>query len=107
MQVGDKLSFGSYDFRVLDIQNDRALIITECIIEHHPYHDTYKDTTWAECSLRNYLNSKFYDKFDATDKSRIMPIINENPDNQWYGTKGGAATEDYIFLLSLEEVACQ
>lgn len=107
MQVGDKLSFGSYDFRVLDIQNDRALIITECIIEHHPYHDTYKDITWAECSLRNYLNSKFYDKFDATDKSRIMPVINENPDNQWYGTKGGAATEDYIFLLSLEEVACQ
>ncbi len=107
MQVGDKISFGSYDWRVLDIQNNTALIITECIIEKRAYHDAYKDITWADCSLRNYLNSEFYNKFNATDQSRIIPALNKNPDNQWYGSKGGADTRDSIFLLSIEEVVCQ
>ncbi|AOT71863.1 DUF6273 domain-containing protein [Geosporobacter ferrireducens] len=107
MQVGDKISFGSYDWRVLDIQNNTALIITECIIEQRAYHDAYKDITWADSSLRKYLNGEFYNKFNATDKSRIIPVINKNPDNQWYGSKGGADTQDSIFILSIEEVVCQ
>ena len=104
MQVGDKIVFGIYEWRVLDIQNDSALIITEDVIEQRSYHNVYKDTTWADCELRKYLNSEFYDKFNSIDKSRIIPVINKNLDNQWYGTKGGVDTQDKIFLLSLEEV---
>ncbi|SHJ75983.1 hypothetical protein SAMN02745136_00757 [Anaerocolumna jejuensis DSM 15929] len=104
MQVGDKIVFDKYEWRVLDIQNNAALVITEEIIEQRSYHDAYKDITWADCSLRTYLNGEFYDKFTAADKSRINPVINKNLDNQWYGSKGGADTRDYIFLLSLEEV---
>ena len=104
MQVGDKIVFDKYEWRVLDIQNNAALVITEEIIEQRSYHDAYKEITWAECSLRKYLNGEFYDKFNAADKSRIIPVLNKNPDNQWYGSKGGADTKDYIFLLSVEEV---
>jgi hypothetical protein len=107
MQVGDKLSFGNYDWRVLDIQNNTALIITECIIEQRAYHDSYKDITWAECSLRKYLNGEFYNKFTEADKLRLIPVINKNPDNEWYGAKGGEDTRDSVFLLSIEEVACK
>ena len=107
MQAGDKISFGNYDWRVLDIQNGMALIITEYIIDHRSYHDIYKDVTWADCSLRKYLNDEFYDKFIEDDKSRIIPVLNKNPDNEWYGTKGGADTEDRIFLLSIEEAVCK
>lgn len=106
-KIGGVISFGNYNWRVLDIQNNAALVITEEIIEQRSYHEVYKDITWAECSLRKYLNGEFYDKFTATDQSRIIPVINKNPDNQWYGTKGGADTQDRIFLLSLEEVTCQ
>lgn len=104
MQIGDKIIFGEYEWRVLDMQNDTALIITEYIIDHRAYHDAYKNITWADCSLRKYLNGEFYDKFTATDKSRIIPVLNKNLDNQWYGTNGGEDTQDNIFLLSLEEV---
>lgn len=104
MQVGDKIVFDKYEWRVLDIQNNAALVITEEIIEQRSYHDAYRDITWADCSLRKYLNDEFYNKFTPTDKSRINPVINKNLDNQWYGSKGGADTRDYIFLLSLEEV---
>ena len=107
MQVGDKILFGNYDWQVLDIQNDRALIITENIIEQRPYHNAYVGITWADCSLRKYLNGEFYNRFNMDDKSRICPVINKNPDNQWYGTKGGEDTRDRIFLLSMEEVVCQ
>lgn len=98
------LSFGGYNWRVLDIQDNVALLITEDIIEQRAYHDAYKDITWADCSLRKYLNGEFYDKFSEADKSRIMPVLNKNLDNQWYGSKGGVDTKDSIFLLSIEEV---
>ncbi|MDR7855208.1 DUF6273 domain-containing protein [Tissierella sp.] len=104
IKIGSLLSFGGYNWRVLDMQNNTALIITEEIIEHRSYHDAYKDITWADCALRKYLNGEFYDNFNTADKSRIIPVINKNPDNQWYGSKGGADTEDSIFLLSIEEV---
>ncbi|MBE6059297.1 MAG: hypothetical protein E7215_03865 [Clostridium sulfidigenes] len=104
IKIDSTLSLGGYNWRVLDIQNNTALIITEDIIEQRPYNDAYKDITWANCALRKYLNGEFYDKFNATDKSRIIPVINKNLDNQWYGSKGGADTEDSIFLLSIEEV---
>ncbi len=107
MQVGDKIAFDQYEWRVLDIHSNMALIITEYIIEQRSYHEAYKDITWADCSLRQYLNDEFYNKFTAADQSRIIPVINKNLDNHWYGSKGGADTRDSIFLLSLEEVTCQ
>ncbi len=107
MQIGDKIVFDKYEWRVLDIQDNAALIITEYIIEQRAYHDAYKDTTWADCSLRKYLNDEFYSSFNEADQSRIIPVTNRNPDNPWYGTKGGADTLDSIFLLSLEEVTCK
>ena len=107
MQIGDKILFGQYEWRVLDIQNNAALIITEYIIEQRAFHDAYTDITWTDCSLRKYLNDELYCKFTAADQSRIIPVTNKNSDNQWYGSNGGADTRDSIFLLSLEEVTCQ
>ena len=102
--IGGVMPFGGYNWRILDIKNNEALIITEYIIEQRAYHDAYKDITWTDCSLRKYLNGEFYDKFSMADKSRIIPVVNKNPDNQWYGSKGGEDTRDSIFLLSIEEV---
>lgn len=107
MQVGDNIYFGDYIWRVLSIQNERALIITEYIIEQRPYHDAYVAITWADTSLRKYLNGEFYNRFSNEDKSRICPVININNNNQWYGTVGGTDTSDKIFLLNMEEAVCQ
>lgn len=106
MEVGDKIQFGNYQWKVLSIEKDKALIITEYIIEQRSYHDAYKDISWAQCALRDYLNSEFYERFSEADKLRICPVINKNFDNQWYGTKGGEDTKDNIFLLSMEEIVC-
>lgn len=104
MQVGEKILFDKYQWRVLDIQNNMALLITEDILELRPYHNKYKDTTWHDCEMRQYLNGEFYNQFDEANKSRILPVTVSNPDNPWYGTEAGNDTQDSIFLLSIEEV---
>lgn len=65
------------------------------------------EITWADCELRKYLNGEFYDKFSEINKSRIIPVTNKNPDNPWYGAKGGEDTQDNIFLLTIEDVVCR
>ena len=72
MQTGENIEFGKHEWRVLDIKNNAALIITEYIIEQRAYHDAYKDITWADCALRKYLNGEFYNKFSAAEKSKIL-----------------------------------
>ena len=101
--IGSIVPFGGYHWRILDIQGNAALIITEHMIEQHPYNNRAGDVTWADCSLRKYLNGEFYNKFTAAERSRIIPVLNTNRDNQWYRSKGGEDTRDYLFLLSMEE----
>lgn len=48
MQTGDMLEFGKFTWRVLDIRDDAALIITDEIAELRAYHDKPGDVTWAE-----------------------------------------------------------
>jgi hypothetical protein len=91
---------------VLDIKEGRGLIITEEIIELRWYHGKFIDITWADCDLREYLNSEVYDRFDQSEKAKIVTVTNKNPDNPWFKTKGGEDSIDNIFLLSLEE-ACE
>jgi len=107
MQAGEGISFGNYQWRVLALQSNAALIMTDEIIEQRSYHNKYIDITWADCSLREYLNTEFYDRFSEEEKSRIVPVQNKNPDNPWFGTIGGVDTEDKVFILSLEELACK
>ena len=107
MQIEDKIVFDRYEWRVLDIQNNAALIITEHIIEQRPYHIRSGDVTWDECELRAYLNDAFYNMFSEENRSKIMPVTIETLDNPWYNSNGGMDTYDSIFLLSLEEVVCK
>jgi len=100
-QTGDIIPFGEYNWRVLDVQEDRALIITENIIEQRAYHRECTYISWETCDLREYLNGEFLSKFDS---SRIVPQTIQNPNNPWCGTRGGNPTDDKIFLLSLDEI---
>ncbi|MDL2224736.1 DUF6273 domain-containing protein [Eubacteriales bacterium OttesenSCG-928-M02] len=106
MQVGDKITFDRYRWRVLAIKQGMALIITEDMIGQHAYHNRAGDVTWADCGAREYLNGAFYDTFMEENRKRIVAVTNKNDDNPWYGAKGGAETKDRIFLLSLFEVVC-
>jgi len=109
-KVGETVHFGEWDWRVLDVQDGKALLLSEDIIELRPYNDEWIDVTWETCTLREYLNGKFLKKFHAEDRARIALTPNYNPDTKgtFFGerfeTPGGKPTEDYVFLLSAPEV---
>ena len=101
--VGSVIRFGGIDWCVLAVENNRALLLSEKILEKRPYTIANDDMTWERCTLRKYLNTEFYNKLGA-EKSAIADTRNLNWDNLWYGTSGGNATTDKVFLLSIDEV---
>ncbi len=107
MQIGDKINFGKYKWRVLDIKDSAALIITEDIVELRAYNNKPGDVIWADCELRKYLNGEFFHDFTEEDKSKIISTTVVNSGNPWFDTMGGDDTIDKIFLLSLDEVVCK
>jgi alpha-tubulin suppressor-like RCC1 family protein len=96
------VSFCGYTWRVLDVQGDRALLLSEKVIEKRDYNEKYISVTWEACSIRKYLNGIFYNKLSA-EKELIAEIKIANNKNQWSSTNGGNITTDKIFLLSIEE----
>lgn len=98
------INFGNYKWKVLYTDKNKSLIITEEITELRWYNNKFIDVTWYDCELRRYLNNDFYNKFSLDEKSKIIKVINTNPDNPWFKTNGGLDTVDNIFLLSIEEV---
>ena len=103
-EVGSIIEFGGLKWRVLDTQGDIILILSEYIIAFQPYHHELADITWAESSIRRWLNNEFLTRFSVYERIRIAETDIINNDNPWYGTPGGADTVDRVFLLSLEEV---
>ncbi|MCL2054434.1 MAG: DUF6273 domain-containing protein [Oscillospiraceae bacterium] len=101
-KIGSIIPLGGYDWRVLDVQNSKALLITKDVIEEHPYNTKYTGVTWEKCTLRQYLNGEFYNLL-GQDKSRISRERVVNSDNPKYITPGGNDTNDKIFLLSMSE----
>ena len=118
VQVGDHIEFGSYEqdgdetngaepisWEVLDIEDGKALIISDYVLDVMEYHKDDEDITWADCTLRTWLNNDFYEEaFTEKEQGSIDYSEIQNTDNFAFGTEGGEDTEDYVFLLSLDEV---
>jgi hypothetical protein len=113
VRVGDTIQFGGYDWRVLDVQGDRALIVSDRVLEDREYHSQPVDITWEHSDIRQYLNGEFYNSFSPADQARIVDTNIINNDNPWTfseltgntnNTHGGNNTTDKIFLLSIDEV---
>lgn len=44
---------------VLDVQGDKALLISKYGLDVRPYNTEYNHVTWEECTLRTWLNDTF------------------------------------------------
>ena len=115
VQVGGQVQFGQYPqgangemqplmWRVLAVENGRALLITDKLIDCVMYNEKLVDVTWETCTLRKWMNNDFISKaFSSSQQAQIATVSNQNPNNPKYGTKGGNATQDRIFALSIDE----
>ena len=103
-RAGAIIEFGGIEWRVLDRQSGKILVISEYVLERRAYHAQRESVTWADSDIRQYLNGEFLNRFTPEERARIVETNVINNDNPWYGTSGGPDTTDYVFLLSLEEL---
>lgn len=116
-RVGEYIKFGKYEqdnntsngkedieWLVLDVQGDKALIISRYALDNTPYNEEKVDVTWETCTMRSWLNNEFYNTaFSSSEKNSIRTTNVVNNDNSYYGTEGGNNTQDKVFLLSIDE----
>ena len=112
----DHVYFGSYpqtiygkkqriEWRVLAVEDGKALLISEYILDAKPYHSIEREITWQDCTLRKWLNNEFISKaFTAEEQKQIVLKTNQNPDNPTYNALGCEPTEDRVFRLNMVEV---
>ena len=113
-EVGDTVKFGSFvsgadqeesslEWMVLEKQDDRALLISKYGVDCLPYNDQWVKTTWADCSLRSWLNDSFLEEaFSSDERKSIITQTVVNRDNG--GNSGGEITEDQVFILDIKEL---
>ncbi|MBR2572633.1 MAG: hypothetical protein IKE30_11020, partial [Clostridia bacterium] len=102
----DDLSNGpeSIEWIVLETDGDTRTVISKYGLDTVPYNRVWTDVTWETCTLRTWLNDTFYHTaFTAEEQAQIIQSTLENPDNPMYGTSGGNATTDKVFVLSIDE----
>ena len=106
LQPGEIIEFGGMNWIVLAVNDGRALILSERVLEGKAYRvEPARRVTWETNPIRAYLNGEFYENtFSEAEKLRIIETTVANKDNEWYGAYGGGDTTDKLFLLSLEEV---
>ena len=121
LKVGDTVTLGTYDLNnnaedgvealtwsVLAIENGKALVIADLCVDAANYNSGKESVTWETSDLRAWLNSgdsSFYaTSFDEPEKGYILLSDVENKDSSAHDVVGGNDTEDYLFLLSFDEV---
>jgi len=89
------------EWLVLGKENGEMLLISKYILDANHVEKFYD--IWEERPLRSWLNEDFYSEaFSEEEKGKIVKTRVENPDNEGYFVSGGA-TEDKVFLLSVNE----
>ncbi len=91
-------------WRVLSVDGDDAFLLADKNLDCQRYNKTDADVTWETCTLRQWLNSDFYENaFDSGEQSAIRTTAVINEDNPRHGTEGGRNTNDNVYLLSISE----
>ena len=117
--VGNYVTFGSYpqtkegndntpiEWLVLARDGEKVLLLSRYGLDVKPYHTSSADTTWEQCSLREWLNSEFINEaFSENERTGILIADVDNSRTQGYSKwskQGGNNTQDRVFLLSYAE----
>lgn len=92
-------------WRVLQVDGDDVFLMSDKNLDCQKYNNNEVDVTWETCTLRTWLYSNFYRKAFSTEEQNVIKVTTvENDKNEVYGTSGGKATEDKVYIPSIKEV---
>jgi len=112
--------FDPIRWRIIGLEGNAACLIADKLMDCRPYHTENGPITWESSTIRSWLNGYpaeensaridyrgigFLDMaFDEEQQRALIRTRVENRPNRKYGTDCGNDTEDYLFLLSNDEV---
>ena len=118
---GDTITFGHYEqdndtsngpeaitWKVLDVQDGKALVISEKIlarVRHRYVEDGHGTVTWETSRVRQWLSEDFFDAaFSDEEKTAVyLTNVKSEPNPDYTDTDPGKDTQDYVFVLGLEQ----
>lgn len=115
VEVGDEITFGSYEqdndtgngteaieWIVVTIEDGRALLLSKYALDQKPYHSAGGDVTWEDSEIREWMNSDFYEAaFNETEQASILEVELETKEP---GYSRMITTTDKVFLLCLSDI---
>ncbi|MGN0793847.1 MAG: DUF6273 domain-containing protein [Aristaeellaceae bacterium] len=115
--VGSIVTFGSYEqdgvyyngaepieWIVLDRRGSQVLLLSRYGLDVQPYHHTATAINWSNSSVRNWLQSDFFNEaFTAQEQGMIATTRNSTPINSNNAGSPGPDTYDTVFFLSSTE----
>ena len=104
-KAGDTVIFGKERWIVADVQQGRRLLVKKSAMEVDVvYQEGTDDFSWAGSNLRKWLHEDYFGQcFSDEEQEMILQTQIETGSNSVYGTKGGAVSNDHIFLLDEKE----
>ena len=92
------------EWLVLEDKGDTLTLISRYGLDAKSYHNEWVDITWANCTLRSWLNGTFLNAaFTSAEQGKIQTVRVTAEDNPYYGTEAGSDTYDKVWLLSIRE----
>jgi len=85
-KAGGIIRLGGYNWRILTVQDGRALALSADVLELKAYNRELKAVGWETCTLRAYLNGEFFGGFSEADRERVFETCG-----------------DFVFLLTSEQ----
>lgn len=123
LSVGDRITLGRWPqgadgrvepicWQVLEVREDRALVLSEFVLDARAFHDAEEPTRWKHSALRAWLNGEFLQgAFSEVERTRLFacePQADPAGDAMWREMNMDDATEsleDKVFLLDSVDVA--
>lgn len=111
LEVGGSVPLGRYywntslstspmSWRIIARDGDLALLDFSGLLEFQPLHDADQPVTWADCSLRQWMNGELLQAlFTPEEQALIVPT------KVSIGDESATVVEDRLFLLSYAEVS--
>ena len=104
VKAGEEIRFGSFSrdgkeslaWKVLSVEDRKALIITADGIDCLLYNTEAIETSWEKCSLRKWLNEVFLKENFSPEEAKQIRTTDVS-------YKGGGTVKDKLFLLSVSE----
>ncbi len=95
------------EWRILKEDDNGYLVMSEYGLDTRQYNERYTDISWAECSLRQWLNEDFYSQaFVDKEQDNILTLKLTASYNVYYPNVEmiDVDTENKVGLLSITEV---